>query len=240
MKVLILVLSAMREPWGALMRVSKETWDAEDNPHTQTLYYCGKNGEQSNETTFYSTRYDEGLESVSPRTIEAFEEALKRTDWDFIARPNSSCYVHKKNLVSFCESIPCHDVLYGVLTEGGRGKQLLWGGCHYIISRDVIEKIVNNKEKWRHDLMDDMSLTRIAEELEIPMESKVWATSVNMQVAGAPYILMVYNHGENFYFHAFDDAFARGADGHYFYRVKQDERRHLDLDIMRSLKACLP
>lgn len=236
MKVLILVLSARRDPWDKLMDTSIQTWDAEDHPQTQTLYYCGKSTEPSTEKVFYSPALTEELEDVSSRTIEAFEKALTIPDWDFLARPNSSCYVHKKNLVKFCEALPKENILYGLLTSGGRGVQLLWGGGQYIISRDVVEKMVVNKNKWNHKLMDDESITRLAEELDIPMASKGYCASINLLPDGS-YFFMAYGAGDNSVFTKFEDM---KADNHYFFRCKHDPDRTVDLKVMRELGRCLP
>lgn len=234
MKVLILVLSARRDPWDKLMDCSLETWDAEDHPQTQTLYYCGKSDNPSTEKVFYSPTLTESLEDVSPRTIEAFEKALE-LEWDYLARPNSSCYVHKKSLVTFCETLPAESIICGILTGGAQS--FLWGGCQYIFSRDVIEKMVANKEKWNHKLMDDQSVTCIAKDLGIPLESNGRCGSINMMPDGSN-VFMAYGHGTNFVFTDFADM--RKAEGHFFIRVKQDLRRHEDVRIMLELKKHLP
>ena len=216
------------------MDVSMETWDSEYHPQTRTLYYCGKSDEPSTEKVFYSTELTESLEDVSPRTIEAFEKALEY-EWDFLARPNSSCYVHKRNLVKFCGwNLPERNLICGILTEGDQS--FLWGGCQYIFSRDVIERMVEHKSKWHSKFMDDQSITYMAKELEIPLVSNGWCASVNMEPDGS-FTCLVYGHGENFSFHNFEDM--NKADGHFFFRVKQDLRRHEDLRIMRELKRHL-
>lgn len=247
MKVLILVLSARRDPWDKLMDVSLETWDAEEHPQTKTVYYCGKGGTAPGRTlnpawvsadtksdVFYSPSLTESLEDVSPRTIEAFEWSLE-LEWDFLARPNSSCYVHKRNLVAFCETLPKENVICGILTGGDRS--FLWGGCQFIFSRDVIEKMVANKAKWDMKAMDDVSITFMAEDLKIPLESNGRCGSINMMPDGSN-VFMAYGHGENFTFTDFADM--RKAEGHFFIRVKQDLRRHEDVRIMRELKKHLP
>jgi hypothetical protein len=229
--VLIVVLSARREPWGALMDTSKATWDAEDHPQTRTLYYCGKSDQPSTDKVFYSPELTESLEDVSPRTIEAFEKALEY-QWDFLARPNSSCYVHKRNLVKFCERLPRENMICGILTGGERS--FLWGGCQYIFSRDVIERMVAHKDKWKRNEMDDVSLTMLAQELDIPLRSNSRCASIDMQPDGS-YLCLLYGDGHNFTFTDFEDF--NKAYGHFFVRVKQDLRRHEDLRIMRELKA---
>lgn len=231
MNVLILVLSARREPWGDLLKCSMETWDSVDHEQTMTRYYCGKYDQRDDYRIWNSPKLTESLENVSPRTIEAFERALEIPWWDFLARPNSSCYVHKDNLVKFCETLPRENTIAGILTGGERS--FLWGGCQYIFSRDVVERMVEKKSLWNHVAMDDQSLTYMAQELGIPLESNGWCASINMNDDGT-YTCLTYGHGENFTFTDFAE-FAERIDGHFFVRLKQDLRRHEDLRIMREL-----
>ncbi len=230
MNVLILVLSARREPWGSLMDCQIETWDSETPARMRTMYYIGKSDEYfSAEDVFYSPELDESLESVSPRTIESFEMALE-LDWDFMARPHSSTYVHKANLVKFCETLPKTDVLCGI--ETGGDKSFIWGGGHFLFSRDVIERMVENKDKWNRNIMDDQSISEMAKMLEIPVTPGRTAT-VNLQPDGS-YMTLVYNHGENFTHTDFENI-SEKLDGHFFVRCKHDPDRTQDLRIMREL-----
>ncbi len=228
MNVLILVLSARREPWGSLMDCQMETWDSELNLQAPTLYYCGKSDRPLTNKELYSDTLDESLENVSSRTIEAFECALELPDWDFLARPNSSCYVHKANLVKFCETIPTRDSIYGVLSEWG----MMWGGCHYIFSRDVVKDMVVNKDKWNHKVMDDESVTAILNEIGYELKSKGWCASINLQPNGE-HLCLTYNHGENFTFTDWADVNKLGD--HFFIRCKYDPDRTQDLMIFRKL-----
>jgi hypothetical protein len=230
MNVLILVLSARREPWNHLMDCQMETWDSEDHPHTHTIYYCGKSQDGVNSTRlFYSPNLTESLEDVSLRTLEAFEMALSISSWDYLARPHSSTYVHKRNLVKFCETLHIENVICGIMTSGE--KPFIWGGGHYIFSRDVIERMVANKDKWNRNVMDDQSITLMAEELGI-LVTQGHTTTVNLQPDGS-FLTLVYGHGDNFTFTDFEDF--NKAEGHFFVRCKHDPDRTQDLRIMREL-----
>ncbi len=230
MNVLILVLSARREPWGALMDCQMETWDSVDYTNTKTLYYCGKSDriDKYNYKIWYSHELTESLEDVSPRTIEAFSVALRK-DWDYLARPHSSTYVHKGNLVKFCETIPLTNVLCGI--ETGGDDSFIWGGGHFLFSRDVIERMVANKDKWNNSVMEDQSISLMAKELGIPVTPGLTAT-INMNPDN--YLCLTYNSGENFEFTTFD-GIGEKLNPHFFVRVKQDLRRHEDVRIMREL-----
>lgn len=227
MNVLILVMSARFYPYGMLMDAQRETWDSEDHPQTKTLYYCGRNGPDTDKV-FYSKFHGESLEEVAPRTIEAFEKSLE-LDWDYMARPHSSTYVHKKNLVKFCETLPDKDVVCGTLTEGE--KPFIWGGCHYVFSRDVIERMVEHKDKWNNSVMEDHSITELVNFLGVPV-TEGHSASINQN--DGTYTVFVYGHGENFSVTDFNQLTNQIA-GHFFVRVKQDMRREEDVRIMKEL-----
>ncbi len=215
------------------MDCSMETWDSKDHVQTQTFYYVGKDYDRASyeNNVFYSQDFTEDLEDVSSRTIAAFEFAVSIPSWDFLARPNSSCYVHKDNLVKHCELLPREHTIRGVLSGGEN--PFLWGGCHYIFSRDVVENMVANKDKWNHDIMDDNSITNLLKEIGYTLDSTGWCASINMQPDGS-YLCLTYNHGSNFTFTDFADIGDK-LDGHFFVRCKQDLRRHEDLRIFREL-----
>ncbi len=208
------------------------TWGNEDHPQTRMLYYVGRGHEEQFKgyNVFVSPTLTESLEDVSPRTIEAFGKALELPDWDYLARPHSSTYVHKSNLVKFCETLPATNVLCGI--ETGGPDSFIWGGGHFLFSRDVIEKFVANKDKWNRNVMDDNSITDMAKELGVPVTPGRTAT-VNFQPDGS-YLTLVYNHGENFT-HTDFDSIGSKLEGHFFVRCKHDPDRTVDLKIIREL-----
>lgn len=220
------------------MAAQQATWDLVEHPQTQTLYYCAacRNKPDPRPDVRYSTM-DDWLEHVSPRTIEAFGWSME-SEWDYLARPNSSCYVHKANLVRFCETLPATGVLRGGWTGGDSENGFLWGGCQYVISRDVIERMVKTKDRWRNDLMDDQSITKSAQLLGIDMHQGPTACSIDDNGDGS-YTCVVYGPGETFKFTDFAEV-AKKAPGHFFFRVKQDLRRNLDIQMMHELRKHLP
>lgn len=236
-RVLILVLSSRREPWGDIMDASMKTWDAEPHPQTRTLYYCaGHNGNSlQHESVRYSTMED-SLENVSPRTIEAFEWALESDDWDYIARPNTPCYVHKANLARHIDALPETGVLRGAWTGGEGG--FLWGGGQFILSRDVVQAMVENKGGWANKLMDDEAITRCAKGLGIDLNQGAQFCSIDDRLDGSWSCMCYGGDVEPFTFTDFADL--KKAEGHFFFRTKQDHNRRLDEKLMYELKKHLP
>ncbi len=235
MNVLILVMSARRSPWDSLMDTQMETWDSEEHPQTQTLYYVGKKCDLRpyDPRVFYSPLLSEDLGDVAARTIEAFEKSLD-IEWQYMARVHSSTYVHKRNLVKFCHALPNHQVVCGVETEGE--DPFIWGGCHYIFSRDVIFQFVDNKSRWNTLVMEDHSISEMVKYLGLKVTGGHSAT-INMHDDGT-YTCFVYGRGENFVFKDFSEI--NKAQPHFLFRVKQDLHRHRDIEIFRELKEHYP
>jgi hypothetical protein len=183
---------------------------------------------------------EDSLENISPRTLEALGWALELPDWKYLARPNSSCYVHKGNLAKHCETLPETDVLRGAWAGGDSANPsvgFLWGGGQYIISRDVVERMVKAGAGWKNGLMDDEAITDCAKGVGISMNQGCVFSTIDDQFEGK-WLCMCYGLGEPFTFTDFADL--KKAEGHFFFRVKQDHNRRLDEKLMRELKKNLP
>lgn len=234
-RALILVLSARRPPWGVLMDASRETWDSVEHPQTQTLYYCGKSKE-SEPNVFYSPSLSEHLHDLSARTMQALVHSLT-LEWDFLARPNSSCYVHKVNLVKHLETLPTSGVMQGIVTAG-HNPDFMWGGGQYLFSRDVIEKMVANRGKWNDStIQEDQALSKLAIDCGIQLDGRGMCASIDSD-GSETFRCICYGGGESFVFTDFADM--KKADGHFFFRLKQDYDRTRDVRIMREIHRHLP
>ena len=100
------------------------------------------------------------------------------------------------------------------------------------MSRDVIEMLVANKDKWNNGIMEDNALTDLANELAIPLSGRGRMASIDGQGDGS-YQVTVYGIGEGFRFINWDDV--NKIQPHFYIRCKQDLRRHEDLMIFRQL-----
>jgi len=235
MKALILVMSARRAPWGALMDASLETWDAVENPQTQTLYYIGKSDYPKGPKVYMSTSSDH-LHDLSARTMQALAHSLTIPDWEFMARPNSSCYVHKANLVKHLETLPKTGVMKGLVSTDHRGPWM-WGGGQYIFSRDVVETLVSNRHKYDEILQEDEAISKLARMCGIEFDGTGMLASIDSTPGSNEFRCLLYGGGESFTFTDFAEM--EKAGGHFFFRLKQDYDRTIDLRIMRELKANL-
>lgn len=230
-KILILVLSAQRQPWNAMLRKQRDTWDSIGNDATETIFYIGGNNQaRFDDRTFFS-QTDEHLENIGRRTVEALEFALTR-QWDFMARVHSSTYVHKRKLVEFIETAPKTGAMLGSVTDH-EGLPYCWGGGHMVYSRDIIELLVKNKEAWDHNRMEDVAISRLALSLGIkfgacPSTSIDWANDLQ-KVQCTTY------GGKIGGFEFTDFKELNRLTDQYQFRCKFDPDRSVDLRTMDSL-----
>ena len=231
--VLIAVISCQEFPYGDMIGVSQNTWDSVHVDGCETLFYCGWPQKQNTDKIVYFN-IQESLHSMGFKDLLFYDYALKNKEWDYMARVNSSCFVHKQNLVDYCQTLKEKEVFEGlnVVTDGVI--QFTWGGGQFLISRDVIEKIVANKGQWNHTEMEDMAMSKLVMRLGITPQA---GRACSIDAKGSGWTCMVYGHGSGFDFaHMTEFKF---PEGQYFFRIKQDNLRHLEAGIMHELKGKL-
>jgi hypothetical protein len=103
---------------------------------------------------------EEARENLAIKTIRGMECALDRyPDLDYVFRPNCGSYVHTYLLHDFLLDKPRRGYYAGVPLES-RGVNYVSGAC-YILSRDLVELIVENQKYINLDgwkFMDDCSM----------------------------------------------------------------------------------
>ncbi len=237
--VLIYVLSSVKPPYGEMIRTAQETWDAEPLDGTRTVFYCGK-PVVGNTSRIVSFPVEDELLSVGRITVAAFAHALGQWQWDYLARPNISCYVHKKRLLTHCQSLPDRCVIQGVACGPtwvcGIQRPFLWGGGQFILSRDVVENLVGQQHKWQHSLMEDVAISELAQGCGYALDGTGRMCSLNKN--GAGWDVISYGGKPGFSFVDWKDV--SKIDDQFFLRVKHDPDRSVDSMVMRLLKQHLP
>lgn len=234
-KVLVFVLSANTPLYGPMIQTSMDTWDGDAVEGVETIFYSG-NPTHPDVNRVWSFPVNEDYAQIGYKNLMAFRKSLE-LEWDYMARPNASCYVHKNRLIEYCQTLPEKGVVMGVYANAhpycGISRPFLWGGAQLIMSRDVVEEIVRNDGKWRHDLMEDVALSEIVQDLGFVPSDKLPSCSINKNETD--WTLIAYNgeskQGE------FPEILRGG--NHFFFRVKYDPDRSVDADIMRLLKTHL-
>ena len=226
-KVLILVLSSDFPPYDQMIQTSLKTWEMLEVEGVDTVFYCGKSNKKNSEKVIYLP-VDNRLHDMGSKSILAYEWALQNKQFDYVARVNASCYVDKTKLIEFVQQLSETNVFAGTVAESQNGFKYLWGGCQFIISKDVLQKIVDNQKLWRHDLMEDEAMSLVVSALEIPFfEGKSGA--IDKMPEG--WRIISYG-GESMSFTDFSEIVKLG---HHFYRVKCDGKRDVDAFVMKEL-----
>lgn len=227
-KVIIAVISSQYPPYGKMMRTSQNTWDSIQVEGVETIYYCGQPVQENSHNTIYFD-IKEDLFTMGQKDIMAYRWMLKNKDWDYMCRINSSCYVNKKNLIKYVQTLQDKDLFSG-LEVTGDVYPWMWGGGQYLISRDVVQRMVDMESQWDHSIMEDRAMSKLVNAMGISYHKGVTA-SIDENING--WMCTCYNADESFVFSDFKDINKNKIQ--FMYRVKQDRDRLLDKHIMEQL-----
>lgn len=231
MKVLIAVLSTRESPYGEMIETSKATWDSVDVPGVETIFYVGHPASPLHEKVL-GVPVHESLFTIGHKNLQAWKWMLDNIEFDFMARVNASCYVHKARLLEHCRSLLPAGLITGGQVRSDHGEPVwLWGGHQMILSRDVVQAMVDHPEAWPHTEMDDVAMSRAAVTLGFELAADNIACSIDRV---SPDEWQV-SHAFSFT----DWADVAKLDRQVFFRVKQDLRRHEDAIVMKNLFANL-
>ena len=160
MKVLISVLTMDEEPYISLENKIRETWllDAKAE-NIDVIFYFGNVTDNPKENRLFLP-INESWGTINKKTFLMFEHIKKNFEFDFLIRTNSSSYIDIKNLLNFLKDKPTNNYYSGKL--GNRHNQYQFGaGSCYILSRDLLDYIVDNENLWDFHLPDDVAVAAI-------------------------------------------------------------------------------
>lgn len=225
-RVLIMVISSQQPPYDKMADTSQETWDSIEVDGVDAIFYFGSPVRPFTDKRIY-LGYKEGYHVMSHKTVDAFWWALENKEFDYIARINSSTYVNKKSLLKYAQTLPEENVFNGLIVEGD-AYHWLWGPF-FILSKDVVQKYVDNAHLIDHSVMDDMAISKLMHQLGVNPSCGI---GCSIDRSGDKWRAICYGT-ESFEFSQFSDIIK--AKDHWAFRVKQDLDRSQDEYIMREL-----
>lgn len=234
-KVLVLVLSSDFPPYDQMLATSINTWDSVFIEGVETIFYCSQldNLDWRNSSKIMYLPVGNSIFDMNHKNVAMFEWILQNKEFDYVARVNASVYVDKRKLIEYVQNIPESNLFSGVQAESQNGFIYLWGGTNFLISKDVIQKIVDNKKMIIHKYMEDEGLSLLVSQLGIPFENGIKSCSIDQQNEGW---LCISYCGESLTFTDFNDLKDKS---HFFYRVKCDGKRWVDKFLMEQLYSVL-
>jgi hypothetical protein len=225
-KVLILVISCQSHPYKKMIEASLNTWDSVNVYGVETVFYCGNPVQENTDKIIYFP-IEESLFSMGEKTLQAYEWALNNKEFDYIARVNASCYVNKKELIKHIQTLPDKNVFAGL--EVTDTPKWVWGGGQYIISKDIIKKIIDNRDLWNHKVMEDKGVSYLLDGLGIPF---MQGRACSIEKKPNNWFCLCYG-SESIEFTDFEEL--NKLDNQFFFRIKQDDDRTKEEYIMKQL-----
>src|ERR1035437_2093505 len=220
-----------------MIKTSLATWDSIDVEGVDSIFYCSQkdnpNWKNSDKVMYFDT--GNTLNDMMEKNAEMYQWALLNKEFDYVARINASCYCDKKKLIEYVQGLPNENVFVGVeVTNVAKGNEKWsWGGTNFIFSKDVIQKLIDNRHNFRRDIMEDMATSFIINKLGIEYIKGIPSCSIDKN--GSEWICISYI-GKSISFTDFADL----KDlGHAFYRCKQDADRTQDKFVMEELYKVL-
>lgn len=240
-RVLILILSTeMADVQGAgppfhyktLMETSRATWNAEEVEGVETVFYFGRSDKSSTDKILY-TPVDDGFFDMGKKTLAAFEYALAHRRFDYIFRGNASLYINKAGLLRYAQNQPETNLALGVLAPGEHGTEFMWGPG-YMLSRDVVQKVVDNQQFWDHRDMDDVAISNLLRGIDVPLDNRGSLVSLAIKGEGRQCIFYENGSGGAAYAQTMKEVVA-AAPNQFAFRVKTDHDRETDVRLMTEL-----
>ena len=156
MKIIILVLSMDSDVYINLEGTIRETWG--NNHICKIYYYYGGFDKLHLDGDIIKCTSNEGLYNIGHKTIESFQYLFDNEEFDFIFRTNSSSFINIDKMVDFLSNKPKEQFYCGYMNIIKEIGIRFASGSGYFLSKDVVRLILENKDKWNHEFIDDVSL----------------------------------------------------------------------------------
>lgn len=156
MKVLILTLSYFDDDiYTKFYNTQNETWNSLEVDGVETFFITGNDNSDEINGNLLKTNVEESLLNCGHKTLRSFD-LIKNFDFDFIYRTNSSSYVDKKLLKKYLLDKPKENFYSGLV--GNYHGILFASGSGFVISKDLVNLVLEKKDDWNHEYIDDVSL----------------------------------------------------------------------------------
>lgn len=155
MKILIIVLSHKDNGiYSDFYESQKKTWDSINVEGVETYYLFGNH--DCNEIVGNEILVDvieNNFNNCGYKTLKSFI-LTKDIEYDYIFRTNSSSYVDKNLLLEYIKDKPLDNYYSGVI--GNHNGIKFSSGCGYFISRNLVQLLIDNSDRWNHNHIDDV------------------------------------------------------------------------------------
>ena len=169
--ILIVVLAGNTSLSNRNLKAQKATWMQNIEKGVKILTLSGGDN-LSYDGTHLTVVSNDDYASISFKTLKCFEWISENIEFNYLFRTNTSSYIDTKNLKDYCQTNKT-EYLY-------RGKKLsnyfddihisYVSGAEILLSNNVFRILVENKKDWNTNLIDDVSIGKILQNQNIPIE----------------------------------------------------------------------
>jgi len=193
-KILILVLAGNTPLSNRNLEAQKLTWMSKPERNIKVLTYSGS------ESLDYDGKHltvisNDDYSSLSYKALKSFEWIAKNIEFDYLFRTNTSSYIDTKKLSEFCNLNNDKFLYRGTkLKNNFNGEDVTYvSGAEILISKNVFNLLLDNKNYWDTSLVDDVSIGKVLQNLNINLQD-----SKSLMFDNSFFKLSTFNHEYHF------------------------------------------
>ena len=230
MKIILSILSYQGcANFKMLSEAQKQTFCQCRIPEIDIKFYYGKPLRKNNDFDCYYPFID-NMQNILHKTVAHFEDMLQYP-FDYLYRSNSSSYTHQKNAIKWLEDKPRENFYAGI--EGSYGIHFMLGNG-FILSRDLVQLIVDKKNELNHSLADDVAIGKLMTDYKIPF-TNLFMFAVVQYNGGGLYEIWKRTNAEVNIYKDVTELKKEYFEGIFHYRCKHPTDRGIDIKTMNKL-----
>tara|TARA_B100001996_G_C18670137_1_gene596396 strand:- start:2900 stop:3820 length:921 start_codon:yes stop_codon:yes gene_type:complete len=174
LKILILVINSNQYPSNTIVPFLKRTWGKDDR--VDVIYYQGGSTEIKFNGKVLKLDVPSSDEFMNQKGLKAFEWILDNIEFDVVYRCTTTAYLNIDNLINFVKNKSLVNFFCGKSNYYPHDKSLgderigFISGAGCFFSKDVVKKLIENKNKYDFSLNDDVAIGKLLhKELGIPI-----------------------------------------------------------------------
>jgi hypothetical protein len=113
------------------------------------------------------TESPEDWSLIGLKTILAFRYLLDNYEFDYVFRTNTSSYLDVPTLLEYLAMKPRKNMYAGVIGNVFVNTRFA-SGAGILLSRDLVRRISDNSELWKHGLVDDVAIAELIASFQDP------------------------------------------------------------------------
>jgi hypothetical protein len=174
LKILILVANSNAYPSNLIVPFLKNTWGKDKR--IDVIYYQGGENKVTFNNNVLKLNVPSSAENVNEKGLKAFEWIVENKDFDVMFRCTTTTYLNIDKLIEFVEGKEMENLFSGPVDfyppwdvpDNEKITFVSGAGCFF--SKDVVKKLIQNKDKYDFTLNDDVAISKLlVNDLGVPI-----------------------------------------------------------------------